>query len=157
QPLARKRRARRRAPSARPSFDVGAARARAPPALPTTCPVTSSLPSQPRSARVRRHVHRGVVEAAALLLADTFAGPLATRGRAVAAWSPGSTVYRLGDVILVRFPSPRWIDCARAPGLPLVRAGAALSSAPLEPDELNALAPPAGAVVLVRGGAPSCV
>src|SRR4051812_39963784 len=117
----------------------------------------SSLPSQPRSARVRMHVHRGVVEAAALLFDDATAGAHATRRRAVAAWLPGCLVYRLGGGLLVCFTAPRWIDCARAPGLPLVRMGMALAAAPLAPDELAAIAPPPGAVVVVRGGAPVCL
>lgn len=105
----------------------------------------------------REIVHRGVVEAAAILVDEALAGPLEARRRVVAAWSPGASVHRLAGGILLRFPAPRSIDCARAPGLPLVRIGAGASapiaSAPLAPDELSALAPPPGAVLLVRGGA----
>jgi hypothetical protein len=101
-----------------------------------------------------------VVEALGILLDETLLGPHEARRRAVRAFCPGVTVHRLGGGLLVRFPVPRWIDCARAPGLPMVRAGAssraALSSAPLAEGELAELAPPDGAVVIVRGGVPSC-
>ena len=107
--------------------------------------------------RPRELVHRGVVEASAILVDEALAGPLAARRRVVAAWAPGATVHRLGATLLVRFPAPRRVDCARAPGLPLVRVsdapGAPLAAAPLAPDELAAAAPPRDAVVLVRGGA----
>jgi hypothetical protein len=103
-----------------------------------------------------------VVEASAVLLDEELIDPLAARRRAIAAWSPGVTMHRLraaGGALLVRFPAPRVVDCARAPGLPLVRLGEAgiLASAPLDPDEIAAIAPPAGAVVIVRGGEPACV
>jgi hypothetical protein len=109
-------------------------------------------------------VHRGVVEASAILVDEALGGPLTARRRVVAAWAPGVTVHRLalgGGALLVRFPAPRWIDCVRAPGLPLVRMGpspaAPIASAPLTPAELAALAPAAGAAVIVRSGAPECV
>lgn len=109
----------------------------------------------------RRFVHRGVVEAAGVLVDEALAGPGEARRRVVAAWEPGASVHRVGAAILVRFAAPRYLDCARAPGLPLVRAGrgpdAPLASAPLAADELAALAPPPGAVVLVRAGAVTAV
>lgn len=105
----------------------------------------------------RQIVHRGVVEAAAILVDEALAGPGEARRRIVAAWAPGAVVHRLGAGLLLRFSTPRFVDCARAPGLPLVRTSAdpaaPLASAPLAPDELAAAAPPPGSVVLVRGGA----
>lgn len=119
--------------------------------------VSSASPSRSsasaRARSPRRVVHRGVVEAAAVLLDEGILGAGEVRRRIVRAWGPGAMVYRLGSALLLRFPAPRWIDCARAPGLPLVRLGAALVSAPLGPDELAALAAPTEAVVVVRGGA----
>ncbi|MFT3774166.1 MAG: bpX6 domain-containing protein [Minicystis sp.] len=109
----------------------------------------------------RRLVHRGVVEAAGILVDEALVGPLEARRRVIAAWSPGASVHRLGAGLLVRFPQPRRIDCASAPGLPLVRTAASstapLASAPLAPDELAAVAPPAGSIVLVRAGALAAV
>lgn len=109
----------------------------------------------------RQLVHRGVVEAAAVLI-DASRSTLEARRRVVRAWTPGASVHRLGEALLVCWPAPRWIDCAAAPGLVLVRAGnagGALCSAPLAPDEMDemAAAPPPGSVVRVRGGVVSVV
>jgi hypothetical protein len=109
----------------------------------------------------RQIVHRGVVEAAAILVDEALAGPREARRRVVAMWSPGATVHRLGEGLLLRFPAPRRVECAHAPGLPLVRTAASafapIASAPLQPDELAAAAPPSGSVLLVRGGALTAV
>ena len=111
--------------------------------------------------RPRIVVHRGIVDASAILVDEALAGPLRARRRVVAAWVPGAVVHRMGAAILVRFPSPRLVDCAHAAGLPLVRVGTAasapLASAPLAPDELAAIAPPPGAIVLVQAGAAKLV
>lgn len=98
----------------------------------------------------RQLVHRGVVEAAAVLVEEARLGAREARRRVVAAWSSGAAVHRLGDALLLRFPATRPLDCARAPGIPLVLCREVLTSAPLAPDELPA--PPRGSVVLVRGG-----
>jgi hypothetical protein len=102
----------------------------------------------------RQLAHRGVVEAAAVLVEPAHLGAREARRRVLAAWSPGAAVFRLGGALLLRFPTPRPLDCARAPGIPLVRADAGpdapLASAPLAPDELGT--PPRGSIVLVRGG-----
>jgi hypothetical protein len=107
--------------------------------------------------RPRQLVHRGVVEASGLLVDEALSGAEDARRRVVAMWAPGVTVHRVGPALLVRFAAPRRIDCARAPGLPLVRVsdapGAPLASAPLAPDEVAAAAPPRDAVLLVRAGA----
>jgi hypothetical protein len=102
-------------------------------------------------------VHRGVVEAAALLVDEDLAGPLGARRRVLTAWAPGATVHRLGAALLVRFALPRRIDCARAPGLPLsatsAEPGAPIASAPLDEDEVAAIAAARGSAILVREGA----
>jgi hypothetical protein len=68
-----------------------------------------------RSARPlepRQIVHRGVVEAAAILVDEDLAGPRGARRRVLAAWAPGATVHRLGGALLVRFASPHaWRPC----------------------------------------------
>lgn len=117
------------------------------------------------SARPRRTIHRGVVEASAIFVDASIVGAEQASRRTVAAWVPGATVHRVGSALLVRLPSPRWIDTRRAPGLLLVRVGAPpgrspspaaapspLCSAPLDADEVAALAAPPGAALLVAGG-----
>jgi hypothetical protein len=108
-----------------------------------------------------------------VLLDEAMGGPLVARRRAVALWGPGVTVHRVDALggLLVRFPVPRWMDCARAPGLPLVRIApegerprspgpapsTLVASAPLAAAEIADLAPPAGAAIVVRGGVPVSV
>ncbi|WP_437668969.1 bpX6 domain-containing protein [Sorangium sp. So ce131] len=101
--------------------------------------------------RPRRLVHRGVVRAAGFLVDEARAGEAAARRRVVAL-AP-ARVRRIAAGLLVELRAPAWVDCARAPGAPLVALGGALSAAPLDRDELAALAPPAGAALLVVGGA----
>ncbi|AUX44440.1 uncharacterized protein SOCE26_059040 [Sorangium cellulosum] len=101
--------------------------------------------------RPRRLVHRGVVRAAGFLVDEALAGEAAARRRAVAL-AP-ARVRRVAAGLLVELRAPAWVDCARAPGAPLVALGGALSAAPLDRGELAALAPPAGAALLVVGGA----
>lgn len=105
----------------------------------------------------RQHVHRGVVEAAGLLIDEALVGAREARLRAVRAWSPGAGVFRVRGALLVRFAAPRAVDCARAAGAPLVRLGAsatsAVGSAPLRPDEIAAVAPPPGSIAIVRADA----
>ena len=105
----------------------------------------------------RRLVHRGVVEASAILVDEDLAGLAEARRRVVRAWAPGASVIRVDRSLLVRFPSPRRVDCARSAGLPLVRAGstptAPLAPAPLALDELAAASPPPGSIAIVEAGA----
>ncbi len=115
-----------------------------------------------RPLRPRRTIHRGVVEASGIHVDASILGASRAIRRVVAAWVPGATVLRAGSALLVLLPSPRWIDARRAPGLPLVRVSASpvragapaapLCSAPLDDDELAAIDPPPGAVLLVAGG-----
>ncbi|MBC7807955.1 MAG: hypothetical protein H7145_17640 [Akkermansiaceae bacterium] len=104
-----------------------------------------------QSVRPQRLVHRGVVDAAAFY----FGAPPGTDGarhRVLALWVPGAVIYRIGDGLLLRLPTPRRVVCADSPGLPLTRQGDFLTAAPLHPKEIAALAPPGGSAVLVRGG-----
>lgn len=138
-----------------------------PPLAPTS--VAPRAPARKKPFVPRAFLHRGVVLASALLVDPALLGPLEARRRIALAWAPGATVHRLGRALLLRLAAPRWIDCARAPGLPLLpvhivsavpadasaeSALSALSAVPLEPAELAELAPlPPGAVVQMRGGA----
>jgi hypothetical protein len=95
----------------------------------------------------RRLVHRGRVEAEGFWLAGRSA-----RARALELWKPGARLLAAGDDLLLLLPAPVAVDCARAPGAPLVRVGPILAAAPLAGDELAALAAPAGSIVVVRAG-----
>lgn len=105
--------------------------------------------------RPRRLVHRGRVEAAGFLVESELLGLAAARRRVLDAWRPGAAVERLGSWLLLLPPAPVWTDVPLAPGAPLVKRGGLLLAAPLDPDELEALAAGAGSVVTVRGGTAS--
>lgn len=104
--------------------------------------------------RPRRNLHRGVVPASALHFDPGLLGANEARGRIVAAWEPGAGIAELpgGRGLLLRLPHPRLLDCTVSPGLPLVARGRWLLAAPLEDDEIAALAPAPDDVVLVRSG-----
>ena len=99
---------------------------------------------------------RGVVEASGFLIDATLTGTREARRRVLELWVPGAAVYRVPRGWLVRLPEPRRVASDRSPGLPLVAQrlvpGNALLGAPLDPHELRALDPPAGAVVRPRAG-----
>ncbi|MBC8103675.1 MAG: hypothetical protein H7Z41_13950, partial [Cytophagales bacterium] len=102
--------------------------------------------------RPRALVHRGVVEASGFWFDTRQTAPEETRKRILALWVPGAVVYRVADGLALCLPSPRTISTGLAPGVPLVQIGSLLAAAPLQPDEIKALAAPAGAMLLVRGG-----
>lgn len=103
--------------------------------------------------RPRDTVHRGSVEAVGVVVSAAWIGEAAARARVVALWQAGTVVTAVEQgAWLVRWPLPRRLRCAAAPGLPVTRAGAALTTAPLADDELAALAAPAGSLVQVRAG-----
>jgi len=99
----------------------------------------------------RHPVHRGSVEAAGLFLSSA-PGEASMRERALSLWEPGVEVHRMGGGLVVLFPSPRRVLTRACAGAPLARQGDLLCAAPLAADELEALAAPAGSVVLVSGG-----
>lgn len=107
----------------------------------------------PRAPRPRAVIHRGVVEASAVLVDAVLLGETEARRRVIALWSSGAVVHRAFGRLLVVFTTARWMDCATAVGSPLVRAGQVLISAPLTAREIDVLAAPAGAAVVVREGA----
>ncbi len=114
---------------------------------------TLSPPAPVSGGRIRPRLltHRGVVQASALLF-DTRLLPLtAARGRVLAMWVPGATVYRLDEGLLLRLPAALRVVCAVAPGLPLTREGSLLTAAPLTPEERKRL-PLQEGILLVRNG-----
>ena len=70
--------------------------------------------------------------------------------RILAAWQPGSLVFRFESGWLLQFPAAREIACEEAAGWPLRREGHALSSAPLSAAERQAL--PVADLCIVAGG-----
>ncbi len=95
----------------------------------------------------RALVHRGHVPASAAVLAPALVGLDEARRRVLATWEPGATLNALGDdEWLLRWPCPRRLDAATAPGLLLVLDRGALSAFPLD-------LPAPGAVIRMRGGA----
>lgn len=89
-----------------------------------------------RPARPRHLTFRGTVFAAGFI---THA-PLPEhqrRARVLAAWSPGTTVYRLHDreAYFVHWPQPRPLTAASAPGAPVVTRDQRWMTAPLERHE----------------------
>jgi len=109
-----------------------------------------------RIVRPQRLTHRGVVEASAFFVDAALTGSQEARRRVLALWVPGATVFGDSRGWLIRLPSPRWVRCDQAPGLPLtaekVAVGRALVGAPFAADELRSLDPPEGAMVRLRGG-----
>jgi hypothetical protein len=105
-----------------------------------------------RPVRPARVAHLGVVEAAGLAFDAAILGEAEARRRAVTGSSPGSSLVAEGARIALIFGATRAIDASRAPGAPLVRARGALVAAPLDGAELDAIAPPPGAIVIVEGG-----
>ncbi len=100
--------------------------------------------------RPRQLVHRGSVEASALLLDPGLLGEARARQRVIAAWCPGATLYRLDGSYLLRWPGARRTACDQTVGVPLVAAGDRLEAAPLTRTERAAL--PSGEVIHIRGG-----
>ncbi|UQA57500.1 bpX6 domain-containing protein [Polyangium aurulentum] len=99
----------------------------------------------------RRLVHRGTVLAAGFFVDTALVGEGEARRRILAL--DGVEAVRRGAAgLFVRLRAPAWVDAARAPGTPLVASGGVLCAAPLDGDEIEALAPPSGAALLVRAG-----
>jgi hypothetical protein len=96
--------------------------------------------------RPRRLVHRGVVDAAGVLVSSAGA-----RRDVLALVGKGTRVFRTAHGFAIL--GDRRVDTRASAGAALVRAGGALSTCPLDDDELAALSPPPGTIVVVRGGA----
>lgn len=95
----------------------------------------------------RQVCHRGAVMASALWLR----GPDAV-ARALAQLTPGATLHRLHDGLLVRWPKPSRVVVSEAPGVVFTQEGEALWAFPPTPAEREALRPPRDAVVRCVGG-----
>jgi hypothetical protein len=115
--------------------------------------------------RPRRLAHRGVVDAAGLVV-DRRGSERVARARVLARWTAGTAVYALGGAYAVVFPSARRVLAGCCEGAPLVRcpgrdgAVSLASTAALSRAEVDALLE-AGArgehIVLVRAGAAEVV
>jgi hypothetical protein len=97
-------------------------------------------------------VHRGSVDAAGLLVDPALVGAEQARRRALDVWSPGTRVFTLGPEFAVVWGQARRLRAEGAPGAWLVRQGRALSAVPLDPAELERVAPAVDTIVLARGG-----
>ncbi|MFN7146942.1 MAG: bpX6 domain-containing protein, partial [Myxococcota bacterium] len=93
---------------------------------------------------------RGSVPVRAVWLDPRWSTPPALRREALALWEPGALVQELDGGLLVRFPTPRRLDCALAPGLPFVEARDGLWAWSPSAEEASAAAP-AHLHRLVRG------
>jgi len=99
----------------------------------------------------RRLVHRGCVDADALIVDPQLLGAERAQRRICASWSDGTRVSAMADGRwLVRWPSPQRFRADEAPGHLLVAGASGLQSAPLRDSETDA-APP-GPLLLVAGG-----
>lgn len=99
----------------------------------------------------RRLLHRGTVQAVAFWIDESVIGNEIARRR-ILEMRGVEEVRRLAGGLFVRLLAPAWVAALHAPGVPLVVCRGILLGAPLDPDELDMLAPPADAIVLVRGG-----
>jgi hypothetical protein len=106
---------------------------------------------------LRRLAHRGTVQASAWWLQRGWIDEAELRRRVLRLWEPGATLHALDDGLCLRLLLPRAVDCAAALAVPLCADQGVLSSAPLEAGEREALAAPAGAVVLMRAGSAAVV
>ncbi|MBK9643892.1 MAG: hypothetical protein IPO67_01815 [Deltaproteobacteria bacterium] len=95
----------------------------------------------------RQLCHRGAGLASALWLR----GP-DTVARALAQLTPGASLHRLRDGLLVRWPKPSRVVVNEAPGVVLTLHNEVLWAFPPTPAEREALRPARGAVVLCVGG-----
>jgi hypothetical protein len=95
----------------------------------------------------RQLCHRGAVISSALWLR----GP-DTVARALAQLTPGASLHRLRDGLLVRWPKPARVVVNEAPGVVLTLLDEVLWAFPPTPAEREALRPARGAVVLCVGG-----
>ena len=102
--------------------------------------------------RPRALIHRGTISAIGFYVDARLIGGNEARRRILTLWTPGSSVYRIDNGLVIRFPSPVWIDCGNSPGLPLINLKGSLYGAPFASDELSGIGAPMNSIVLVRGG-----
>jgi hypothetical protein len=105
-----------------------------------------------KAVRPRALKFRGTVNAAGFVFDARLLGQAEAQRRVLAVWTLGTQVFRLDEALLVRLPSSHEITCDIAMGAPLVKSNEVLFAAPLETDELKAIAAPRNSVVLVKGG-----
>ncbi|MFN8003699.1 MAG: bpX6 domain-containing protein [Acidobacteriota bacterium] len=110
----------------------------------------------------RKLALRGVLEAAGIFFDLRWLALGEARQRILSLWTPGAQVLRVLDNtqsanaaldgLLLRFPTAQRLDCARAPGVPLLAKGDVLTAVPLTGDEWAALAAPPRSLVWAQGG-----
>jgi len=105
-----------------------------------------------RAPRPTSLVFRGVIHAAGILISTNLIPEAEARQRILALWTVGAAVYRTRAGLLLLFPEPREVVCEKAPGLPVVRNGAALLACPLRDSEIARLPVTPDCVVLCRDG-----
>jgi serine/threonine protein phosphatase PrpC len=101
--------------------------------------------------RPRRISRRGVVHARGFFFGRLL--PEAdVRARVLGMWRPGCAVFRTPAGLAILFREARRVRAEDAPGTPICAERGVLSTCPLEADEIALLAPPDGAIVVVRAG-----
>ncbi|MBI4747484.1 MAG: hypothetical protein HY774_03305 [Acidobacteria bacterium] len=100
----------------------------------------------------RNLIHRGVVEAAGILIPINLCGITEAQRRVIGHWEAGARVFRVAGGYLVQFSASHLIDCRLADGLPVVALGKTLSTVPLTSQELKALQPQPNSLVTAQGG-----
>jgi hypothetical protein len=104
-----------------------------------------------RAIKPRRLVHRGAVEASGFFFDTNLIELREARKRILDLWEPGAQVYRLEGGLLLRLVTPTRVNSALARGLPLVREGQALLSAPLDEKEFPAASGGEAVVLILQG------
>jgi MoxR-vWA-beta-propeller ternary system domain bpX6 len=102
--------------------------------------------------RPRALSHRGVIRAAGFHIDAALLGGHEARRRILALWTPGSSVYRIGNGLVIRLALPVVVECDHSPGVPLIHLQGSLYGAPFARDELEMVSAPVNSVVLVRAG-----
>jgi hypothetical protein len=97
-------------------------------------------------------IHRGRIAASALLFDEASLGTESACARVLSQWHGGASLRRIDSLLLLRFSSPRQVDCDRADGLPLTELDGALCAMPLDPAERKQLAPIAGQTLRCNAG-----
>ena len=100
----------------------------------------------------RNLVHRGVVEAAGILIPINLCGVAEAQRRVIGHWETGARVFRVAGGYLVQFSASRLIDCRLADGSPVVALGKTLSTVPLTSQELKTLEPQPHSLITAQGG-----
>ncbi len=83
------------------------------------------------------YVARGLVEAAGLLFDGRHLSQEQLVAKILAAWSPGTRLFRIGDHYPLLWPQPQSLHAHQAPAAPLLAYGTIYSTAPLNPEQVE--------------------